>query len=100
VNVTEDDPAGTVTCETGTGSSVVLLAIDIVVPPAGAGLPSVTVQVVAPKESRLVALHVRELSSGASRLSVVVRGTPAGTAAEASPEGLLSTPEPFKAVAT
>jgi hypothetical protein len=86
VNVVEEDPAETVTEAAGTGSSVLLLAIDTIVPLAGAGLFSMTVHVVAPRESRLVGLHVRELnefSTGACRLSVVVRGTPAGTAAEA-----------------
>ena len=79
----EEELAGTVTDETGTVSNVLLLEIDTIAPPVGAGLPSATVHVVVPKESRLVALHVRELSIGACRLSVTVRGTPAGTAADA-----------------
>lgn len=84
VNVAEEDPAEIVTEEAGKGSSsVLLLEIDTVVPPAGAGLLRVIVHVVTPKETKLVALHVRELSSGACRLSVAVWGTPAGTAAEA-----------------
>jgi hypothetical protein len=83
LNVVEADPAGTVTDEAGTGSSVLSLAIDTLVPSGGAGLASVTVHVVTPSESRLVGLHVRELSNGATRLSVAVRGTPVGTAASA-----------------
>jgi hypothetical protein len=79
----EAAPAGTVTEVEGTGRSWLLLAIDTVMPPAGAGLLSLTVHVVTPSESRLLVLHVRELSSGASRLSVAVWGTPAGTAADA-----------------
>jgi hypothetical protein len=70
----------------GRGSSALLLEIDTSVPPGGAGLPRVTVHVVTLPESRLVGLHVKKLkepSGAATKLRVVVWGTPAGTTAEA-----------------
>ena len=84
VNVVEVAPAGTVTEAAGTGSSVLLLDSDTTVPPLGTALLSVTVQVVAAPELKLLGLQASEDSAtGATRLTVAVWDTPLGTVTEA-----------------
>ena len=68
---------GTVIVDTGTGSSALLLDRETAVPPAGAALLRVTVQVVPAPEARLVGLHVsEERTTGADKLMVAVCETP------------------------
>jgi hypothetical protein len=77
VKAVEVDPAATVTEAAGTGKSVLLLDSATIVPPTGAVLLSVTVQVVFAPEFKLVGVHASELSAtGASRLIVAVCDTP------------------------
>ena len=71
------EPAGIVIVDTGTGSSALLLDRETTVPPAGAALLRVTVQVVPAPEVRLVGLHVSEVSvNGDARLIEAVCETP------------------------
>jgi hypothetical protein len=85
VKFADADPAGTVTDDADTGSSVLLLAKDTTVPPVGATALNPTVQVVAPPEFKLVGLQVNDdnATGGAVRLMVAVCEMPAGTAAVA-----------------
>ena len=71
------EPAGTVIVGAGTGSSALLLDRETTVPPAGAALLRVTVQVEPAPEVRLVGLHASEVSVTAdTRLIVAVCETP------------------------
>jgi hypothetical protein len=90
VKVVAVEPAGTVREAAGTGNRAALLDNDTTMPPAGAVLLRVTVQVVALPEYSVAGLHASELRVGgevgledSSRLRVAVCGIPAGTAAEA-----------------
>jgi hypothetical protein len=84
VKLVEVDPDGMVTEGPDTDRSELLLDTDTVVPPAGAGLLSATVQVVVPRDSKLVGLHVNELrATDSTRLTVAVWEIPAGTTTEA-----------------
>jgi hypothetical protein len=79
VNVVEVAFAGTVTVAAGTGSMLLLLARPTAVPPFGAALFNVIVQLVTAPEFRLAGLHASEDSvSGwdATRLMVAVREAP------------------------
>ena len=87
--------AGTITEGAGTGSRLLLLAKLTTVPPFGAAWFSVTVQVVADLEFKLVELqtsddNVTGAFTGAVRLTVVDWATTPGTTAEASSEYSLS----------
>ena len=71
------EPAGTAIVDTGTGSSALLLDREITVPPAGAALLRVTVQVVPAPEVRLVGLQDSEdRTTGTDKLMVAVCETP------------------------
>jgi len=77
VNVVEVAPADTVTEAARTVSSVLLLDRSTTVPPLGAALLSVTVQVVAAPELKLLGLQASEDSAtGATRLIVAVAELP------------------------
>ena len=77
LKVVVDEPAGTVIVDAGTGSSALLLDRETAVPPAGAALLRVTVQVEPAPEVRLVGLHASEVSVTAeTRLIVAVCETP------------------------
>ena len=77
VNVIEVAAAGTVTEAAGTGSNALLLASDTTVPPLGAVLLSITVQVVAVPEFKLLGSQASEDSTtAANRLTVAVCDTP------------------------
>ena len=70
-------PAGTVTVAAGTGRSELLLLMPTPVPPEGAALLKVTVQVVAPPLFNDVGAQERLLNvTGAVRLMVAVLETP------------------------
>jgi hypothetical protein len=72
--------AATVT-EAETGSRALLLDRATAVPPVGAALDSVTVQVLAAPEFRLVGLQARlETSTGATKLTVAVLDWPLSVA--------------------
>ena len=76
LNVAVLAPATTVTGPE-TGSRALLLDTATDVPPVGADLESVIVQVVATPEFRLVGLHVSEdTSTGATRFTVAVLDCP------------------------
>ena len=71
--------AGTVTEAAGTGSRLLLLASPTTVPPLGAALLKVTMQLVTAPEFRLVGLHARDDSVSvwdATRLMVAVCDAP------------------------
>lgn len=97
--------AGTITEGAGTGSRLLLLAKLTTVPPFGAGWFSVTVQVVANPEFKLVELQTSEDNftgavTGAVRLTVADWETRLGTGAEASFEYSLSAPVSSTTVVT
>jgi hypothetical protein len=76
LKVVEVDAAGTVT-EADTGSRVLLLESETVVPPVGAAELRVTVQVLAAPEARVVGLQAsEERLTEAVRLMVAVLDTP------------------------
>jgi len=77
LKVVVGEPAGTVIVDAGTGSKLLLLASEIVVPPAGAAWLRVTVQVVWTPLAKLEGLHAKDESMPAAvRLIVAVRETP------------------------
>ena len=105
VNVVEVVLAGTVTEAAGTGSRLLLLAKFTTVPPFGAAWLSVTLQVVADPEFRLVGLQTIEdnvtgVTTGATRLTVAGWETRLGTTAEASFDYALSVPASSTTVVT
>jgi hypothetical protein len=101
VNVVEVALAGTVTEGAGTGNRLLLLAKFTTVPPFGATWFSVTLQVVAEAEFKLVGLQISDDKvKGAARLTVADREAGPGTTAEASFEYPLSVPVLSTAVVT
>ena len=70
VKFTEVAPDGTATEGPGTGSKLLLLDNDMVVPPVGAAALSVTVQVVLLPLPRLVGVHDSELRAGPPPVTV------------------------------
>jgi len=77
VKVVEEAPAGTVTVAAGTGRSALLLLMPTPVPPEGAALLRVTVQVVAAALFNEVGAQERPLNvTAAVRLMVAVLETP------------------------
>lgn len=80
LNVAEVEPAATVT-EIGVVSAALSSDTATVLPPAGAGLVRLTVQVVLPLGPRLVGLQTRvESASGATRLMVTLCEAPLSVA--------------------
>jgi hypothetical protein len=79
VNVVEVAFAGTITEVAGTGSRLLLLANPTTMPPFGAALLNVTLQLVTAPELRFVGLHVSDDSVSswdATRLMVAVCDAP------------------------
>jgi hypothetical protein len=75
--VAEVAPAATVTDPLATGKSVLLLASDTAIPPAGAEAVKVTVHVVAASGISVVGVHASDCGvGGATRLMVTDFDTP------------------------
>jgi len=73
VKVVEVAPAGTVTEAAGTGNSALLLERETMLPPVGAALLKVMVQVLDALDPKVVGLQPSEESvTGATRLMVAV----------------------------
>jgi predicted nuclease with RNAse H fold len=86
VKVVEAAPAGTVTEAAGTGSKTLLLERETVVPPAGADLVRVIVQVLKPAEFKVVGLQDNDESVvDAVKLNVTAWETPLSVAVRVAP---------------